>query len=153
MSLVELASFVAPITALSLQTATTLEPLLIKFPSAHRTITSIQQECTFIGTSLSQIQSSLLQNTASLERRDVAETFYVVITGCKVLFSYLERKVEELRQPVASSRPWHRWGVRISSRKTCSDEEMEDLEQKLKGQREATHLLMGLLKMLIRPSV
>lgn len=138
----------AGLIATCLSTTKKLYDLQGKFKDAPVTIVSICSESTVIGVSLSQIQDLLIQRQDLAEawktRTDIAMALDTALTGCIVLYTCLEREIQNMKmsRSISGKLSW-----KITLRMIWNDSKLHELLAALRGQQTAINLLIQLLQM------
>lgn len=94
-------SAVVTVSAQCIRTARALHDLCSKYKDASVTITAIYSETTIISTSLAQIQGLCTKDPDALRsvlqgQPDLGKTFDQALTGCVLVYSVLDDKIQEL---------------------------------------------------------
>lgn len=137
---------VIAITAQCLSTAKTLYGLREKFKEAQFTISTIYSESRVIAASLSQVQMLVLKDPehvqSDLETRPELESLFDnALTGCMVVYSALEKEIQDLNI--------HPSSVRERAAIVWKEDTMKGLLQQIQGQQGTLSLLIQTLQMFV----
>ncbi|KAF2111935.1 hypothetical protein BDV96DRAFT_649303 [Lophiotrema nucula] len=124
------------------QTAKMLDTLRTRFDEAPMLITSLYSESLVVAASLSQIQS-LLQHGALQNRPELYEPFDRALTGCKIVYSCLEKSVRELAEKAHNGN----LSTRDRLKYLWKEEDFKEILQQIRGQQIGLGLLVQGLQM------
>ena len=138
---------VITVTSACLATTKALNGLLRNYKDVQRTIVAICSETSVISASLVQIQSLLLRDVQALtsqiqSRHELEATFDTALTGCMVIFSCLDDKVQNLAGYANGSKK----GWMARAKYLWKEDTMKQYLQQLRGQQTAITLLTHLLQ-------
>ncbi|KAJ5047686.1 uncharacterized protein L3040_003505 [Drepanopeziza brunnea f. sp. 'multigermtubi'] len=105
-------------------------------------------ECASVAASLTQLQSFVLQDTAVVGKTDALLKIDTFINTCRVLFSGLDDKIENLKSGTASSKPWNLWNSRVNLQLGWGEVDMQNSIEEIRGQHGALEVMKELLKII-----